>query len=118
MRLSPCYAAVVLRLLGHIYFFLDRYEEAIAAFTQLDERARKGEYQTYFAPLYLALVYEELGREEEARAYITEALKSNRNLSLKLIVQINPFKNPAHLQRELDALRKAGLPEKAPGAVQ
>jgi adenylate cyclase len=118
MRLSPCYGAVVLRLLGHIYFFLDRYEEAITTFTQLDERARKGEYQTYFAPLYLALVYEELGREEEARAYITEALKCNRNLSLELIVQMNPFKNPAHLQRELDNLRKAGLPEKPPKAVR
>jgi len=27
------------------------------------------------------------------------------------------FKNPAHLQRQLNAARKAGMPDKAPGSV-
>ena len=117
MRLCPYYPPVFLLWLGRTYFFLDRYDEAIAAFTQLDERARKGEFQTWAAPLSLAMVYAELGREKEARAYMAKALESDRNLSLELIIHLSPFKNPAHLQRELDALRKAGLPEKPGGAV-
>ena len=117
MRLCPYYPPVFLLWLGRTYFFLDRYDEAIAAFTQLDELARKGEFQTWAAPLSLAMVYAELGREKEARAYMAKALESDRNLSLELIIHLSPFKNPAHLQRELDALRKAGLPEKPGGAV-
>jgi len=117
MRLTPYYPPFFLIYLGRVYFFLDRYEEAIATFTQLGERCHEGEFPTCLAPLYLALVYKELGREEEANTYMAQALKSDRNLSLEIIIQVSPFKNPAHLQRELDALRKAGLPEKPPGAV-
>ena len=65
-----------------------------------------------------ARVYHKLGREEEARAYITEAIKLNPNLSLDYVkMTFQFFKDPAHLQRMLDAYRKVGLPEKAPMVV-
>ena len=49
---------------------------------------------------------------------VVEALKINPNLSLERFIRMaHPFKNPAHQQRMMDALRKAGMPEKPPGAV-
>jgi hypothetical protein len=40
---------------------------------------------------------------------MAEALKINPSLSLVFFKQTQPFKNPAHMQRELEALKKAGL---------
>jgi hypothetical protein len=42
---------------------------------------------------------------------MAEALKINPSLSSESFKQGQPFKNPAHLQRELETLSKAGLPE-------
>ncbi len=90
--------------------FLGRYEEALEALEQIEENAQKA---------YLsAWVYQELGKEEEARAHMAKALEMTPGLSLETIKMSLPYKNPAHLQRELDAYRKAGMPERAPGAVQ
>ena len=69
-------------------------------------------------PFEFSFVYQLLGREKEARAYMAEALKINPGLSLEWVKMVYPYNNPAHLQRELDARRKAGMPEKAPRAVQ
>jgi hypothetical protein len=33
---------------------------------------------------------------------------------MKFFKQTQPFKNPAHLQRELEALIRAGFPQHAP----
>ena len=41
--------------------------------------------------------------------FMAEALKINPSLSLKLFKQSQPFKDPTHMQRELNALNKAGL---------
>jgi hypothetical protein len=40
---------------------------------------------------------------------VAEALKINPGLSLTFFKQTQPFKNPAQMQRELEALEKAGL---------
>jgi NAD(P)-dependent dehydrogenase (short-subunit alcohol dehydrogenase family) len=54
------------------------------------------------------------GREEEARYHVAEGLKNDPNWSLEMEREIYSYKNPADLERHLDALRKAGLPEHPP----
>ncbi len=112
MRLSPYYPAFYLNFLGRTYAFMERYEEAIETFDQLYDRGRRGEYPAEWGLIYLARVYAELGREDEARALMAEALKIDPSLSSESFKEGQPFKNPAHKRRELETLRKAGLPEK------
>jgi hypothetical protein len=57
----------------------------------------------------LAVIYSELGREEEARAEAAEVLKISPKYSLEVLRQQSPYKDQAVLERELAALRKAGL---------
>jgi adenylate cyclase len=111
MRLSPYYPAFYLNYLSRSYAFMGRFEEAMATCNQLYDRSRKGEYPAEWGLIYLAKVYIELGRKDEARALMAEALKINPSLSSESFKQGQPFKNPAHLQRELETLSKAGLPE-------
>jgi adenylate cyclase len=112
MRLSPYYPAFYLNPLMRSYSFLERYEEAIATVNQLYDRSLKGEYPAEWGLLYLAKVHVELSREDEARALMAQAIEINPGLSLKTFKKGQPFKNPAHLQRELETLGKAGFPQK------
>ena len=61
------------------------------------------------AHLGLAVVYSELGRAEEARAAAAEVLRLNPQFSLEVHRQRAPIKDPVVLERQLAALRKAGL---------
>ena len=113
MRLHPYYPAYYLQWLGGAYRMTGRYEEALTVYNQLLDRSRKGEFPIYAAHLYLADTYAAFGKEEEARNHAEEVLRINPGFSLKEINQISAFryKDPAHLERRLNALRKAGIPE-------
>ena len=80
-----------------------------ATFNQHLDRSRKGEYPTWIPLSGLAQVYAELGRVEEAQTLMAEALVNNPKVSLNFYRRSLPFKDPAHLQRLLDAFSKAGL---------
>lgn len=60
------------------------------------------------AHLQLASCYAHLGRLEEARAAAAEVLRLVPNFSLEGLKNL-PIKDPAVLEREIDAWRKAGL---------
>ena len=60
---------------------------------------------------HLAATYIDLGREEEARAEAAEVLRINPKFSLERFAKRRMQKNKAALEREIDALRKAGLPD-------
>ena len=100
LRLSPR-TEDYLPVLAGAYVLTRRYEEAIAT-------CQKISYHPY-AQLYMALVYSELGREEEARAEAAEILRLNPNFSLEALRPRLPYKDPAVLERQLAAWRKAGL---------
>ena len=112
MRLNPCYPAYYLRMVAHNSFLAGRYEEALEANKQVLEHDQKGGYLSFFAHLGLSAVYMELGREEEARAHAAEVLRINPKFSLEYLrKRYSYYKDPAHPERVLSALRKAGLPD-------
>jgi adenylate cyclase len=60
---------------------------------------------------YLAASLAHLGRIEEARAAKDEILRIMPNESLRLVRAALPSANPDRIERFIDGLRKAGVPE-------
>jgi adenylate cyclase len=107
MRLSPVHPDWCLGMLGISYRLLGRYDDAIAADK---ERLRRNPLNA-FSDIRLAVVYSELGRMDEARAHVAAALRKNPQYSLRQARLLDPFEDPAEMERYLSALRRAGLPE-------
>ncbi|MBI3302036.1 MAG: adenylate/guanylate cyclase domain-containing protein, partial [Deltaproteobacteria bacterium] len=105
MRLNPRYPPAYLHDLGWAYNLAGRYEEALAPLEKALALAPN------FLPTHmtLAVCYAELGRLEEAQAEMVEALRLAPNLSLEVVRQNLPYKDPADLERLLAVWRKAGL---------
>jgi hypothetical protein len=61
------------------------------------------------AYLFLAVVYSESSREEEAWAAAAEILRISPNFSLEGYQQRLHYKDPTVMERFVPALRKAGL---------
>src|SRR5712692_2045682 len=102
MRLDPHYLLYLFEL-GHAYYLMGRNEEAMAAFERLLPHCP----DCLGTRMYLASIYVELGREEEARAQVAEILRRSPNyFSPKGGL---PYKDQAHSERLLNALRKARL---------
>jgi len=114
IRLSPYSSPWYLLILEDAYRMTGRYEEALAMGKQYLERCRKGECNLLPAHIGLAATYIGLGRVEEARTHAAEVLRMNPNFSLDEARKMSSFKDPVHLERVLDALRKAGIPETLP----
>ena len=111
MRLHPYYPAYYLQWLGGAYRMTGRYEEALTVYKQLLDRSLKNEFPPYVSHLFLAEVYAELGQDEKARTHAAEVLRLNPEFSLNIISKLVTYgyKDPANLERRVNALRKAGL---------
>jgi adenylate cyclase len=105
MRLNPMHPVWYLWNLGHAYFLTGQRKEAIAAFT----RALDRNPNFHPAHIYLAVIYSEQGREEEAAAKWKEFIKRNPETFSEAWRQRLPYKNQADLERVFEALRKAKL---------
>jgi tetratricopeptide (TPR) repeat protein len=90
---------------------MGRYDEALTVYKQLLDRSQQGEFPAFGPHLGFAEVYAELGQEEKARTHAAEVLRLNPRFSLKKIRGTGTYgyKDPAHLERRINALRKAGL---------
>ncbi len=53
----------------------------------------------------------EIGREEEARRHVAEAIKKNPHASLQQVRFSEPYQDEEYLDGYLDLLRRAGMPE-------
>ncbi len=73
---------------------------------QLDSALTEGERAIALDP---NTDFSEPGKEAEARAETAEVLRLNPQFSLEVHKQREPIKDPAMLERQLAALRKAGL---------
>jgi adenylate cyclase len=105
MRLNPRYPTSYFLTLGFTYRLAGRYEDGIA--TAKKALARQPNYP----PLYfvLAFCYGQLDQLEEARVAGAEFQRLIPMFSLEIWKQRAPFKAPTFLERDLAALRKAGL---------
>ncbi len=112
IRLHPYYPVWYLSFLGLSYRLTGDFDEAITIFNMQLERAKKGETSPIEIHLNIADVYSELGEYQKAKTHINEALKLDTGYSLTSVrKRYNHFKNPDHLERIIDSLRNAGLPE-------
>ncbi len=107
MRLNPHPPHEYFAFLAKSYFSLGRYQEAADLF----EKALKRNPTAQGFRMRLAATYAKLGRIEDAQWEAQEILAANPNFSVKQIAKVSPYRDPAQLERLLDGLRKAGLPE-------
>ncbi len=93
--------------LGAAYNAVGRYEEAAEAYEQfLDRRP-----DSTGGHVGLIASYMWLGREDEAQGYAGDLLRIKPKFSLDSFRKGLFCKDQAYVERLLDALRKAGLPE-------
>jgi adenylate cyclase len=105
MRLNPFRESGDYWLLGRAYFMMGQYDEAILTL-------KKGvQINLNFLPahIFLAACYSSLGRDAEAAAEAKEVLRINPKFSIESYAKTLPYKNKADIEREVAALRKAGL---------
>jgi len=109
MHLDPHYPPIYLFFLGFGRYAMGQYEEAIAE----SKRALTRSPDHFSTHRTLAIIFSELGREEEAQAEVAEMLRISPNATLRDQIERMPvpFRDDATLERYMDWLRKAGLPE-------
>ena len=110
LRLNPFVEPGDYWILGRAYFMTGQYDESIATW----KKALKANPDFLLAHLYLAACYSLIGRDVEALASANEVLRINPKFTIESYSKTIPYKNKADAERELAALRKAGLPEKPP----
>ena len=110
MRHSPYYPSWYLPILGLAYRLTGQYDQAIDALESWRARANP---RASLPHLFLAYTYVEVGQGEEAQVAVGEVLKRNPKASIKGYAKSNlfPYKDRAEIERVLESLRKAGLPE-------
>jgi len=103
IRLNPNCPDFYWWQLGFSYFHLGRYDDALDALERMTapDHARR----------LLAAVFAHLGRLDEARNEAEEFMKVAPNFSIKEWAKMEPYTDPNDLQRYVNGLRKAGLPE-------
>jgi len=84
------------------------YEKSIAA-SKHAVRQNLEHAGAYFTHIALAALYADLGRVEEAKAEAAEILKLVPNFSVDVWGERNPMKDGEQVERDMAALRKAGL---------
>jgi adenylate cyclase len=111
LRLQPSYPSWYLGELAMCYYYVGRYEEAIRLAEQLHSLAnnRQEKFISYWYYAILAMNYIRLGRDQEAREAAVEVHRVFPEYSLEWDRQFSVFKDPAHLERQHEDLRKAGL---------
>jgi len=105
MRLDPKYGHWFALYLGDSYYFLERYDDAIASYQEAVRRS--SHYLTARHRLVAAYMHQD--RENEAQVQATEVLRINPRFSLDMLQDRLPFRNRAFLDRYIEALRRAGL---------
>ena len=87
-----------------------RYEEAAAVWKKSIEMAPND----FYMHAALAALYIMMGRDEEARAEAAETMRINPKFSLELVSKRSLIKDRSVLEQNIEAMRKAGLPDKSP----
>jgi TolB-like protein/Flp pilus assembly protein TadD len=107
MRLDPRHPFVYLRIKGQAHYLMGRYDAAIAEFERVVDRNPASSE----GHLFLAAAYAQVGRIEDAEWEAQEILTLFPDFTLARVRQREPYRDSAHLDRYIDGLRKAGLPD-------
>ncbi len=107
MRLDPFYPPIIDMYLGRALYFDKRYEKAVPPLETCAARAPK--FRACY--MFLAPVYAELGRPEEARRVVAKLLKVAPKFTINGSVRTHlPFVADS-MQHYIQGLQKAGVPE-------
>jgi len=104
-RLNPMPPDWYLFSLGNAYCLTGQYEQASATV----QKVLKRNPDDLIAHIALTTSYSMGDREEEARAEAAEVLRIDPKFSLEYFAKTLPYKNKAHIEQYIEALRKAGL---------
>jgi adenylate cyclase len=105
IRLSPKFPANYLGIQGLVYRLAGRTEDAIATFLKYSERSPG------FGHVDLAILYQQSGRGEEARAEIAKLRAARPSLTVRSFAATQYRKDTAKVEADLAALSAAGLPD-------
>jgi adenylate cyclase len=108
MSLDPYFPSLWLYFEAQAVYQLGRYPDAVA----LLKRRIQRNPETDLARALLASCYGQMGLIEEAREAWRELIQVNPSYSLKDSQLETPYQNLGNLERIVEGLRKAGLPEK------
>ena len=112
IRLNPLGPSPFYGDLGLSLRLTGRFEEAVVFYKKAIERSPND----FWFHAHLAAVYIMMGRDEEARAEAAEVLRINPKFSLEWFAKTTLLKDRSAVEKSVEALRKAGLPDKAPAA--
>jgi adenylate cyclase len=106
LRLCPVNPpSMCLSNLANSHRMIGQYEEAVRFY----KRLLKDKPDHLPGNLGLTVAYSVMGRLEDARVQAAEVLRINPKFSLERWAKTLRYKDPADVERALDALRKAGL---------
>jgi adenylate cyclase len=103
MRLNPIHPDNYLWTLGIALYHCGRYDESLSALMRMNDPPNLVKRQ-------IAADYVRLGEIEKARRMAEDFLKQDPNYTLER-ERVWPHKDPKDLERFMDDLRRAGLPE-------
>jgi adenylate cyclase len=106
-RLNPIPTSEYYSFLAFAYLNIGQYEKAI----EVCKKTLSANPDVLPTTLYLAASHSSLDRPEEARKAVEEVLRIQPDFSLEYHANTLPFKNQEELNKYINALRKAGLPE-------
>ena len=107
MLLNPCHHAWYFYILGVAYTSQARYDDAI----EILERGLIRNPDFIGTHLALATLYGGAGRKEMCQTEVQEILRISPGFSLKLMKEMIPTKDQTIVDRVIDILRDAGLPD-------
>ena len=93
--------------MGHAYFFLGDYEKAI----EVSKKALHQDPSIIGGFVTLACAYAQLGRKEDARHYVDELVAYIPRYSLRALRKNPMFVDPELIDKLVESMRLAGLPE-------
>jgi adenylate cyclase len=105
IRLDPFPDKFVFLTLGRAYFMIGQYDESIVIW----KKALQRDSDYLPAHAFLAACYSSLGRDVEAAVEAKEVIRVDPKFNVESHAKTLPYKNKADVEREVAALRKAGL---------
>ena len=107
IRLDPYHPPNYLEWLGDAYFLLGRYDDCV----QATERGVALDPDFVALHAVAAKCYAMLGNEQKAQDAAAKILRANPRFTLKAFASYVPFSEERDLQRNIEMLRQAGVPE-------